>query len=191
MREKLFKSDRITLVETPEMLEVFISGKIPSWQLTALTVWLAAWSLLGIYVIAQFFIGIKGDQFIYMCVWLAFWLYFEYRGLLAWSWRRSGKEIFRVSGDKTELAFESTIGPRRSEFETASIGKFTSLQEQQGTFVKNHYESFWVVGGETIGFEYNGKLYSFGRQLPPDDAKALMQIVEKRISGKRRSANKS
>ena len=181
MREEPYKSGRITVIETPEMLEILISGKIPGWQFNALTLWQLAWTVAGLFVISQLFFGVAADQKVFMYIWLAFWIYFEVKIGHAWLWRKSGKEIIKIAKDTTELRFEVPLRTRASKFKTQEINGVSNLEIVKGVFAKNYYESFWVVGGETIGLQYHEKLYSFGRQLPPEDAARLMRIVEKRL----------
>ena len=181
MREQPYKSDRITVLETPDLLEIIISGKIKAWQLNIITFWLAAWTLSVVFVIGQLFGNMPSDQKLYMYVWLGFWVYFEYRIVTVWVWRKWGKEVIQIRKEKTELRFEVPVRQKASEFETASISGVSDLEGMKGNFVKAHYEPFWVVGGETIGFEYNGKLYGFGRQLPKEDVTRLMSLIGRRL----------
>jgi hypothetical protein len=39
-------------------------------------------------------------------------------------------------------------------------------------------ESFWVIGGESIVFNYGAKTYRFGIQLPEADARELLRQVK-------------
>jgi len=181
MRQQQYKSDRITVLETPELLEIVITGKIKPWQLNTIGFWLAAWSLSIVFVIIQLFGNMPSGQKLYMYIWMGFWVYFEYRILTTWVWRKWGKEVIKIGKEKAELRFEVPVRPKFSAFEISSITAISDLEAMKGNFVKSHYEPFWVVGGETIGFEYNGKLYAFGRQLPKEDATALINLIAKRI----------
>jgi len=181
-KKQLFESDRITLTEHPEKLEVIISGKIPGKQFNLLSVWLFSWTAAGIFVLTQVFSPMPDNQRIFMVVWLGFWLYFEYKIGTAWVWRKYGHEQVILTKDKLLLRFEVPVGRRASEFETANIETVMNLEEQKGLFVKNYYSSFWVKGGETIGFNYNGRLYSFGRQLSVADSKTLIAKINHKLN---------
>jgi hypothetical protein len=181
MKKTAFESDRITVNETPEELEIIITGKIPQNQFVILSAWLIAWTMAGGYVISQMFSGLPGNTRIFMFVWLIFWIYFEYKVGSAWLWRKFGREVIRIRKDKTELRFELAYGGKGEEFITAEIQNLNNLEQQQGVFVKNYFSSFWVVGGETIGFHYKGKLFMFGRQISPHDADILIQKTAHRL----------
>lgn len=180
MQQAKFESDRISVASSKELLEITISGKIPSGQLTMLTAWLLAWTIAGFYVISQVF-SFSGDQLIYLLVWLGFWAYFEYRIGTAWLWRKFGKEVFRIEGDETQLRFEVSYGGRATAFKTEDLRNFKNLENDKGKFVKSFFSSYWVVGGETIGFYHKGKLHTFGRQITSGDADKLISLIQKRI----------
>jgi len=180
-KQHLFESDRIQLNESSEQLELIVSGQISGNQFNLLSIWLFLWTAAGVFVLTQVLASMPKEERIFMVIWLGFWAYFEFKIGNAWIWRKYGREVLIVRKDKTELRFEVPIRSRSSVFETSDIGPFTNLEEQKGLFVKNYYSSFWVKGGETIGFNYKGRLYSFGRQLPPSDAKALIQKLKSRI----------
>jgi hypothetical protein len=39
-------------------------------------------------------------------------------------------------------------------------------------------QSFWVMGGDRIGFSYSGSKVQFGKQLTPDDAVRLSRTID-------------
>ena len=181
MKKIAFESDRITVNETPEQLEIIISGKIPQNQFVLLSAWFIAWTLAGAYVISQMFTTLPDNTRIFMFVWLVFWIYFEYKVGSAWLWRKFGREVIRIREDKSEIRFELAYGGKGTEFKTSEILPLKNLEPQQGVFVKNYFSSFWVIGGETIGFQYQGKLYMFGRQISQHDADLLIQKTAYRL----------
>ena len=181
MKTTSFESDRIALKETPDELEIIISGKVPQNQLVLLSAWGIAWTIAGIYVFTQVFLQQDQNTLLFMIVWLGFWAYFEFKVVSAWLWRKYGREVLRMKADSTELRFEVAYGGKGDALKTADIRNVTSLEAQKGLFIKNHYSSFWVVGGETIGFYHQGKLYMMGRQIPEKDAALLIQKIEHRL----------
>jgi len=175
-------STRVHIKDEPEALELRISGRIPSWQFTLLSGWLLAWTIAGIFVGIELFSGHNpSGQKLFMLIWLAFWAWFEYRILNAWLWRRSGREIIRFGKEITEVLFEVNGRGLTRKFETERIHHIDNLEVQKGLFTKNFYSSFWVVGGETIGFKCNGTQMAFGRQLSEAETTALIKIIRKKL----------
>ncbi len=181
MKKDQFESERISVNESPEQLEIVISGKVPQNQFVMLSVWLIAWTFAGGYVISQLFSNLPGNTRIFMFVWLVFWFYFEFKVGSAWLWRKYGREVLRIRADKTELRFELAYGGRGFEFNTPEIRNLSNMEQQKGLFVKNYFSSFWVIGGETIGFYYQGKLHLLGRQISQKDTELLMQKIGHRL----------
>jgi hypothetical protein len=180
MQKLTFESDRISVNQNKDFLEITIDGKIPNAQFRLLSLWLLAWTVAGIYVLSQVF-SMQGDSQIFMVVWLAFWAYFEYRIGSAWLWRKYGREVFRILGNEIELRFEVAYGGRGEAFKRDDIKGFHNLEKDKSTFVKSFYSSFWVIGGETIGFFHKGKIKSFGRQITSPDADKLIALIKKHL----------
>lgn len=181
MKQEKFESERIQLNDSPDELEIIISGAIPRKQFIILSIWMLAWTFAGGYVITQMFTDLPSETKIFMGVWLMFWLYFEIKIGTAWLWRKYGREVLRIKKDKTQLRFEVAYGGRATEFDTIEINKLELTEASKGVFVKNYFSSFWVVGGETIGFMYHGKQHLFGRQLPLNDATYLFRKIDARL----------
>jgi hypothetical protein len=176
-----FETERISIEENAELTEIIIDGKIPSSQFIMLSAWLLAWSISGIYVFIQLFSDLPQETKSFMLVWLAFWFYFEYKIGSAWLWRKYGREVIKIGREKVQLRFELAYGGRGFEFDTNSLRDFHLLESKKGLFIKNYFDSFWVVGGESIGFYVSGKLKMFGRQLPEKDAEKLMKFVQDKV----------
>jgi len=176
-----FESDRISIEENADQTKISISGKIPATQFAMLSFWLLAWTLSGLYVITQLFTELPQETKTFMIVWLVFWVYFEYKIGSAWLWRKFGKEVLLIQKGKSQLRFEVAYGGKGEEFETESIRDLQLLENKKGVFIKNYFSSFWVIGGETIGFSINGKIKMFGRQLPEKDAEKLMKLIQTKL----------
>lgn len=176
-----FESDKIRIEETPEETRISISGRIPSQQFAMLSIWLLAWTLSGLYVMSQLFTVLPQNTKTFMIVWLVFWLYFEYKIGNAWLWRKFGREVLLLKKGKSQLRFEVAYGGKGEEFATDSIRDLQLLESKKGLFIKNYFSSFWVIGGETIGFSISGKIKMFGRQLPEKDAEKLIGFIDYRL----------
>jgi hypothetical protein len=177
MAKQTLKHPRISIDETEDQLSIAINGKIPAAQFNMLALWFLLWTIAGIIVISQMFAPMDQNVKIFLLVWLGFWFYFEAKIGKALMWRKSGVEKILINKDKFRLGFEVPFGTRIYEFNTSNVRNFHSLEKEKGVFIKNYFDSFWVVGGESIGFFANGKLQSFGRQLDEETAKQLLKKI--------------
>jgi hypothetical protein len=54
--------------------------------------WLLAWSVSGVIVIANYFTLQQESAKLCIVIWLAFWAYFEFKIIRVFMWKRFGKE---------------------------------------------------------------------------------------------------
>lgn len=69
-------------------------------------------------------------------------------------------------------------------FPLSEVKNVSIITKENGSFAKVLEESFWVMGGERVSFEYDEKQVRIGMQLPDKDAKEfgdwLNDLVKKR-----------
>ncbi|MBL7937189.1 MAG: hypothetical protein JNM51_15380, partial [Bacteroidia bacterium] len=53
--------------------------------------WLLAWSVSGVIVIANYFTLQQESAKLFIIIWLAFWAYFEFKIIRVFMWKRFGK----------------------------------------------------------------------------------------------------
>lgn len=181
MAKNSLNHPRISINETDDELKIAISGEIPPIQFNMLTIWFILWTIAGMIVISQLFGSYDRNQKVFFLVWLAFWFYFEAKIGKALLWRKSGVENIVIDREKFRLSFDVPFGTRIYEYKIGDVRNFHSLEKDKGLLIKNYFDSFWVVGGESIGFFVHGKLQSFGRQLDEDTSKQLLKKIIHKI----------
>lgn len=173
--------NKISYSQTAEKLLINISGKGTQQQITLLTIWLALWTLGGLVVISQLFMDYPREEKMYISIWLAFWLYFEWRVYYILRWRKAGVEIVKVEHGVLSYSREiSGLG----KVKTYNTNQIRSLQVDDFSdkqFQKVFYNSYWVTGGEAIIFYYNSTEVGLGMQLHENDARQLKKVLDKAI----------
>lgn len=177
-RTPTFETDKITINQKSNEVEIIISGKIEKEKFTTLVIWFVLWTLAGIAVISQLPTFTEESTRNFVWVWLAFWAYFFYRSGKAVLWRKQGAEIITINQESFSLYNDVPLGARGWKVNTSQIRNFQNLKADQNNFVATYFESFWVVGGETVGFYADSKLYSLGKQLPKNDVEKLKSFIE-------------
>ncbi len=175
-------SARISTRETQEFTSVVIMARIERWKEGLLLAWLLSWTFAGAYFI--YYLSsetITEDQRIYMIILISFWVYFEVRIGKAWLWRRFGNEFIRLN--ENGLSIKQAYGKfgRARLYFYENIKSLTVIDRPVHSLSKQFDSSFWVVGGETISFEHNGRVVRFGKQLTDDEAKELAKYLAKQI----------
>ena len=140
--------------------------------------WLFLWTLCGLIVFSQFFILTDSNSKIAIIVWMGFWTYFEYKIANAFLWRIAGKEKIKMRDNK--LFYKRDISGRGKIkiFETDFIKDFRVVEAKENLFFENLNNSYWVIAGEKLTFDYYGKVIKLGIQLNEADAKALLKVIK-------------
>ncbi len=163
-------------------LKVVIRKPSPQWKRTALAAWWFALTLCFLFFLQQFFVIDRGEERIWLFVLLVFLAYYEVRIGKALLWRLYGKELIWTEGDRLYLKFDIRGYGKARPFYIQNIRDLQTIRYSEHSFRKHMESSFWVVGGETLRFQYFGKAIGFGRQIPEADAKALEKVLKKEIS---------
>ncbi|MBL7918186.1 MAG: hypothetical protein JNM96_07295, partial [Bacteroidia bacterium] len=83
---------RISILNKDNLLSIVILPENDKKKLFLMFLWLLAWSVCGIIVLANYFKLTTQDAKLFTIIYLSFWAYFEYKIVRAFIWRRSGKE---------------------------------------------------------------------------------------------------
>lgn len=147
-----------------------------------LFVWVLAWTFCGIAIGSQLFVEGQSELRSMILVFLAFWLYFEFKVVKAYRWRQKGEERFYITEE--EIHYGRIIGERgiMRPFKKESINPIRPIDEEKSDFVKVFSDSYWVIGGETLAFTAEGKVYPFGLRLTEKEKKRVSQLINKQLT---------
>ena len=146
-----------------------------------LTIYLALWSLSGIIVFSQYLVIPNANTRLALLVWLAFWAYFEYKIFKAYMWRKFGVEKIKLRNSKFLYKRDRAGKGKIKEYEYDFIKNLKFIEPKENSFFENINNSYWVIAGERLAFDYYGKEIKFGIQLEEADAKALLKLISKEI----------
>jgi hypothetical protein len=68
-------------------------------------------------------------------------------------------------------------------YDLHKISGLNFYKRESTSFMQQLDNSFWIIGGDTVYFSYNGKTQVLGKQLLSQDAKQLSQVLNKIIDG--------
>lgn len=176
--------ERITYWNDEGQFYLEISGKIEKWKETLLFVWGIAWSFCGIYIIMFFFGEGPKDEKVFLTVYLAFWAYFEYKVINIWLWRKFGKERIRVTQDALEIKNDVLGYGVVKRYFKDNIKDFGIIQYKASSFNTVYGKSFWVIGGEGVGFDHLGSKVAFGRQIEEKESLQVEKLLKKHLKKK-------
>lgn len=172
---------RISIQRKENELSIVILSFKDKLKNKMLLIWAALWSLSGIVIASQYFTITDHDTKTAIIVWLGFWAYFEYKIVVAYKWRTSGSEKLRIS--KEMLFYKRSLGKggKIKEYKIDLIKQLKIIETKENSFFENLNDSYWMMGNETISFDYNGADIKLGIQLDAADAKALLKLIKNKL----------
>ncbi|HMC97879.1 MAG TPA: hypothetical protein VKG92_09505 [Flavobacteriales bacterium] len=141
--------------------------------------WFLAWTCCGAYIIYARTQAAAGDPLRqFLLAFIAFWAYFELRIGRAMLWRLKGFELWRIKNGTLTIK-DSLFGyGRANDYFVDNIRRLGLLAVDQRTWKWQLNQSFWVIGGERLGFEHLTKKVVFGKGLTDDEALALVPMLK-------------
>jgi len=146
-----------------------------------LSIYLVLWSLSGIIVFSQLLVIPDKNTKLALFVWLCFWAYFEFKISKAYMWRKFGVEKIKLRENKFMYKRDRAGKGKVLTYEFDFIKSLRYIKPKENSFFENINNSYWVIAGERLAFDYYGKEIKFGIQLEEKDATALLKILNKEI----------
>ncbi len=141
--------------------------------------WLLAWSVSGVIVIANYFTLQQESAKLFIIVWLGFWAYFEFQIVRVYMWKRFGKEKLWIKNGT--LFYQQDINGKGKirEYDVNLVSNFELVELTRGSIADTFSQTFWVKGGERIEFTCQANKIRFGMQLEDEDAKKIITALKK------------
>ena len=179
--EPKFIGKRILVKRTKDSITIEINQKIQRWQEAMLFFWITAWTFCGGAFLYYAFNAANQSEQIFFIICSSLWLFFFIRITKVFLWRLIGKEIIRM--DREGLLVKNAFGSRgKSEtFNYQTIFKLGLIKRDPASFLAFLDDSFWIIGGERIGFSYSGRKIQLGKQLDARDTELLLRVMESAI----------
>jgi hypothetical protein len=177
-----FIGKQISINRQESVLSIVILSVKEKAKNIALLAWLFLWSVCGVIVFTQYFITSDLNIKAVIIVWLGFWIYFEYKIVRAYLWRKQGKELIKIKEGK--MLYKKAISGKEKikDFFLENIKNIRLIEIQENSFMEIIGNSYWTISGEKIAFDYLGSEIRLGLQLSDEDAKALIKLLKSKLS---------
>jgi hypothetical protein len=183
LKNEKYISKRISYLNHGSYSTIVISTRIERIKETLLLFWVLCWTACGAIVIHQLFtVGHDEDVQIALFIFMAFWVYFEYRIGKIFLWRKWGMEM--ISLDEAEFTYKRSIG-RYGKAKRFYHDKMTKMEvdpDRPKSATINIENSFWFLGGERVKFKYEKNVVKFGRQITFLESNQLVGLIHKQIN---------
>lgn len=172
---------RISIKKSPTETSIVILSTADKTKKIMLFIWFILWTISGVVVLSQFFLIQDQNTKAALIGWLGFWAYFEYKTFKAVMWRSYGIEKIKLRENK--LFYKRDVAGRGKihGYDVDFMKDFRVLELKENSLLDNLNNSYWVIAGERLLFDFQGKPVKFGIQLSDEDAAALFKLIKKQI----------
>lgn len=183
-------SERISIDETKNP-KIVILGRIERWKESLLLFWVAAWSFCGAVFLYYFLADTPMRYSLAMLIMLSFWLYFEWRILKVFLWRRVGFESIDFSLEEIIIQNNLYGHGKKRKFLINKVESFQLIVNSTKNFFAFMDNSFWVMGGQRIYFDYFGKKVVLGMQISDLETKKILSILNGQLRKSKKEGRKN
>lgn len=176
-------SDKVSFQDTSEFLNVIILGRIERWKESLLVAWCVAWVFCGGIVLTEFIGSSDRDARMIFLVFMSFWAYFLFVILRITLYRRGGNELIRIAPDGLTLKRSYFTYGKSRTYHLENIKSFQKIELPERSISSSFENTWWVLGGQKLGFEYQGKFVKFAMQISKKDQEVLFNLINKKIRG--------
>lgn len=169
--------DRIDINKENNKLTITIKAFSDEKKQKMLLLWIVLFSVCGLAIFSQFFENYDNGTKVFFGVYIAFWLFFEFKVIYAYRWRKMGLEQIIVE-DK-ELKLLKSIGKRgiTQVFGINEIKKIDFFKDTNGKFVKSMNESYWNINKYHLVVQLEKAPIPFAIDIESKDAKKILNEI--------------
>lgn len=172
---------RITIDKTEDKLAITILAFKDNAKQTMLLVWIILFSLCGIAIVSQFFGNYDNNTKIFFGVYIAFWLFFEFKVIYAYRWRKIGLEFVTVK--KSSIILTKQIGKRgiTQNYPKNEISNLRIFENADNNFIKSMTSSYWNINKYTLAFDFNNQVIPFAIDLTKKEANKILSEIKTKM----------
>ncbi|MDF1673585.1 MAG: hypothetical protein P1U41_08765 [Vicingaceae bacterium] len=169
--------DRIDINKENNKLTITIKAYLEEKKQKMLLIWIVLFSVCGLAIFSQFFENYDNGTKVFFGVYIAFWLFFEFKVIYAYRWRKMGIE--KIIVEDNELKLIKSIGKRgiTQIFDVNEIKKIDFFKDTNGKFVKSMNESYWNINKYHLVVELEKSPIPFAIDIENKDAKKILNEI--------------
>jgi hypothetical protein len=173
-----FIGKRISILRGNKELTITIHQKIERWQEALLLAWLAAWTFCGVMFFFYLLKTTSNSERLFFIVITSLWLFFFVRIAKVLLWRIAGREIITLKPGTLSIQNAFWNRGKVQVFQIRNIFKLGTIKKNNTNFFAFLDDSFWIMGGDKIGFSHSGTKIQFGKQLNARDTESLVRTLD-------------
>jgi len=180
--EKSVMSKRINFERNKKGLLIRIKAYRDSKKQKMLAFWIVMFTMCGAAIFSQFFYEYDNSTKLFFGVYIAFWMFFEFKVIYAYRWRTKGFEEIVLEND--EIILSKVIGKRgvTQKYKISDVKDLKLYERNYKDFVQSMNTSYWNINKYSITFTVNDVLVPFGIDLNEKQASKIIREIEANLS---------
>lgn len=173
-------SDRVSVAtsfadDKTSIKSLVILPVIEKWKLWGLALWIVLWTICGLLIISSYKIAQNSNQKIFIIVFAFFWIYYEWKMIQVFFWRKKGKEKLWIKDNKMYIEEFNGLKKKTQVFNLNDINRIEPTDFNDKSFSDFISLSFWSKGKPRIKINVLGKEHYFGYQLTDKEVSDILK----------------
>ncbi len=170
---------RINIEKGDNKVEVVIKAFFDDKKQKMLLVWIILFSFCGIAILSQFFEDYEQSYKIVFGVYTAFWLFFEFKVIYAFRWRKYGEE--KIIVEDRYITLIKTIGKRgvTQRYSFDEIKNIDFYKNDGPGFLKSMNTSYWNINKYHLALQLEKSVIPFAIDIVNKDATNILKELRK------------
>ncbi len=175
-------SNRCSVLIKDNVFSLVILPNSDAKKINWLLLWLIAWSVSGVIILVNYFTLTNQNEKLMIIVWLAFWVYFEYKIARVLIWKKFGKEKLWIKNGLIHYQQSIVNKGKIKLVDVNLVTEFKLIEIEEQNFADMFSQTFWVKGGERVEFNSQAKTIRFAMQLTTAEANKIITIINDFLS---------
>lgn len=175
-------SEKVSYSQDAGRIQILILGKIDRWKESLILGWLLAWIFCGGVVINEYIKADDRDLKMVLFIFLIFWAYYLWRVARVFVYRRGGNELIQIQDGVMWLKKSFYTYGKSKSYNLRQMVDFKPIELKKTSLIYNYENGWWVLGGEKLGFTYNGRFVKFAMQIDDRERDKLYRLINKEIT---------
>ena len=163
------------------IVSIVILPYTEKWRMLGLLIWILAWTIAGLLVISFYKIDQQKEQKLFIIIFFFFWIYYEWKMINIYLWRKWGRERIWIKDNKLFLEEVGWKYRKTKSFRLEDINNIDIVEFNEKSFSDFLSTSFWNKGKPRLKINVLGKDYFCCYQLSDKEIKEIVIVILKQI----------
>jgi hypothetical protein len=165
------------------IVSIVILPYTEKWRMWGLLLWIVAWTICGLLVLSSYKLAKQQEQKLFIIIFFFFWIYYEWKIINVYLWKKWGKERLWVKDNKLFVEESGWKYRKVNSFKIQDINGIDIEELNEKVFSDFMSNNFWSKGKPRLKINVLGKNYYCCYQLTDKEVRSialsLMKVMER------------